>query len=158
MDFEGMTTEQIEDLLCHGQCYPAAIAMNEILTWPIGGLMAEYKGRNWMPHLIHSYLISPDGRAFDAGGFREMCEIHDHFITPEREKDCRNIEFVQFDDAEVFRAALRPLYEGGEVEEGTRTDYDDFLDEHLPSIRWAVNERLDVVSRSREGEFAGMSH
>lgn len=164
MNFNDKSIKQIEETLCYGQCYPTAIAMNEILSWPIGGLVVDWKERSWLPHLVHAYLIAPDGRAFDASGFKELDEIFGHFITPERENQCRNILFKEFGDAEEFRRALRPLYEGASSDERNRlydpdfddtlrTKYDDFLDEHLPGIREAVVERLDVESRAR-AEFA----
>lgn len=160
MDFNDKSIEQIEETLCYGQCYPTAIAMNEILAWPIGGLVVDWKERSWLPHLVHAYLIAPDGRAFDASGFKELDEILGHFITPERESQCRNIRFKEFGDADEFRLALRPLYEGASSDERhryydpdfddtLRTRYDDFLDEHLPGIREAIVERLDVESRAR---------
>lgn len=160
MDFSDKSIEQIEETLCYGQCYPTAIAMNEILSWPIGGLVVDWKVRRWLPHLVHAYLIAPDGRAFDASGFKELDDILGHFITPERENQCRNIRFKEFGDADEFRLALRPLYEGASSDEGhrfydpefddtLRTTYDDFLDEHLPGIRQAIVERLDVESRAR---------
>lgn len=166
MDFQDKSVEQIVEILCYGQCYPAAMAMNEVLSWPIGGLLAESKDRGWLPHLAHAYLIAPDGRALDASGFRTLEDIYADFITPEREKRCRNIRFVEFGDADEFRTAMRPLYMGVSTDENhrcydpdfdteIRTDYDDFLDEHLPSIREAVVERLDVESQAR-AEF-GMS-
>jgi hypothetical protein len=160
MDFQNKSIEQIEEALCYGQCYPAAIAMSEILSWPIGGLLAETKASGWMPQIAHAYLIAPDGRAMDAGGFRTLEDIHANFITPEREKQCRNIRFVEFGNADEFRRAMRPLYLGVSFDEShrfydpdfdpeLRTDYDDFLDENLPGIRVAVTERLDVESRAR---------
>lgn len=159
MDFNDKSIEQIEETL-YGQCYPTAIAMNEVLSWPIGGLVVDWKERSWLPHLVHAYLIAPDGRAFDASGFKELYEIRGHFITPERESQCRNIRFKEFGDADEFRRALRPLYEGASSDERhryydpdfddtLRTRYDDFLDEHLPGIRDAIVKRLDVESRAR---------
>jgi hypothetical protein len=161
MDFDNKSIEQIEDMLCHGQCYPAAIAMNEVLSWPIGGLLADVRNRGGLPQIAHAYLIAPDGRAMDAGGFRTLDEIFAEFITPEREKTCRNIRFVEYRDADEFRMALRPMYVGAsddekhpyydpEFDPADRTEYDDFLDEHLPSIRAAVTERLDVAARARD--------
>jgi hypothetical protein len=159
MDFENKSIEQIEEILCFGQCYPTAIAMNEALSWPIGALMVDWKERSWLPHIVHAYLIAPDGRAFDAAGFKSTEEILEHFITPERERECRNIRFTEYPDADEFVMDLRRCYLGSAEDENhsfydpafdprDRTTYDDFLDEHLPSIREAVIEKLDVVGRA----------
>jgi hypothetical protein len=152
--------EQIEEALCHGRCYLAAIAMNEVLSWPIGGLVTDWKTRGWLPHVVHAYLIAPDGRAFDASGFRDMDELLEDFIPSYKEPECRNTRFVEFGDAEDFRRAMRPIYVGAssdpehryynpDFDERVRTEYDDYLDEHLPEIRRVVIERLDVEARAR---------
>lgn len=155
MNFDDKTIEQIENRLTHGECYPTAIAMNEILSWPIGCLVVDWSDANWCMHVAHAYLIAPDGRAFDAEGFKTLEDIHADYITPRREKEVRNIRFVEYADAHEFRIAMRGYYAG--IKEGQEdlvewdrpSSYDRYMDDALPGIRQALTERLDIEERVR---------
>ena len=149
MTFDDKTVSEIEEILTCGRCYPAAIAMSEVLNWPIGGLLVQARRAAWKPHLVHAYALSPDGRAFDASGFRSLDEIYADFLGNRPGNDFRDPQFVTYVNAEEFRHALRCLYEGRDVEDGVRTEYDDFLDEHVPGIRDTLTQRLDIASRVR---------
>ncbi|NTF17965.1 hypothetical protein G6L37_06080 [Agrobacterium rubi] len=150
MNFDDKTVSEIEEILTYGHCYPAALAMSEVLGWPIGGLIVIARRTNWTPHLVHAYLVAPDGRAFDANGFRNLDKVYEDFLGNRTEREFRNAEFVTYETSEEFRHVLRCLYDQCEVPTGMRTEYDDFLDEHLPGIKEAVTQRLDVVSRARD--------
>ena len=151
MNFEDKTVGEIEAILISGQCYPAAIAMSEILDWPVGGLLVDARRVGWRPHLVHAYVLCSDGRAFDASGFRSLDDVYSDYLGNRPASDFRDPQFVTYGSAADFRKALRRLYEGGDVADGARTEYDDYLDEHVPGIKEALVQRIDIESRARVG-------
>ncbi|NTF17964.1 hypothetical protein G6L37_06075 [Agrobacterium rubi] len=159
-NIDDMNDEQIVRLLCRGDCYPTAIVLHEELGWPIGGFLVDWQHRRWLPHLVHAYLIAPDGRAFDASGFRTLEQIEAFYLTPEKLKECRKPRFVEYGGIEAFRRALRPLEMGAsddvnhryydpDFDADQRTRYDDELDDMLASVRYAAIGRLDLGKKAR---------
>lgn len=149
MNFDNKTVSEIEEILTYGQCYPTALALSEILGWPVGGLIVHASRSSWYPHLVHSYVLAPDGRAFDASGFRTTDDIYEEFLGNRPGKDFRDPRFVAYADPDEFRHALRELYERREMGADERSEYDDFLDESVPDVRQALTDRLDIEARVR---------
>ena len=160
-EIDDLNDEWVVHKLCHGDCYPTAIVLHEALGWPIGGFLVDWKERSWLPHLAHAYVIAPDGRAFDASGFRSMDAIHARFMNSREGSESRNPRYVEYGDIDSFRRALRPLYMGAAPDEShpfhdpdfdpeERTRYDDELDDMIPSIRYAAIGRLDLAGKAKE--------
>lgn len=112
------TTPNSERLISefkHGQCYPMAVALSRTLGWEIGALIVDLDHRGvdnglW-PHPVHAYVISPDGRFLDAGGFSDEATLKEDFLDTSK-RIFSNPRFERFSDAESFLTTLRHFEEG----------------------------------------------
>lgn len=154
-DYDKLTDDQSRQSLVRGDCYAAAMVLNDELGWPISGLLVDLGDRKWLSHVVHAFLVSPDGRLFDASGFTTHSEIEKRYLFCDRAKNTRNPRFEEFGDSQDFRRALRPLHDGASFDENHTyydpdfdfdrpTEYDKALDVGLPSVRRAI-ERLELV-------------
>ena len=159
--FANLTDDKIRELLLHGECYGTAIALGEALGWPVGGILADWEQRYWLPHLAHAYVVAPDGRLLDASGLREPEEVWNQYFDHRNMAAIRNPRFADFGTPEEFRIALRKLYMGAsddpahryydpDFDDSIPTEYDRYLDDILPSIREIVCEKIDVMSVVRD--------
>ncbi len=67
----------------YGNCYGAAVALHRLTGWPLGGLTAIRNSQRGA-QMAHTWVVDPDGQAWDAGGPLHMAEVHADFITSER--------------------------------------------------------------------------
>jgi hypothetical protein len=54
-----------------GDCYPMAYALSDLTGWKPGSLVVDVPNDYYQtnrPHIVHAYVISPDGHFYDALG------------------------------------------------------------------------------------------
>jgi len=102
----------------HGDCYAMAMALSEELGWPAAALtvtLAACSRRHpgCSDHVVHAWVRSPDGRAFDAGGFFDEGDLDGEFLShPSRKFDDVRVE--EFADATALRGHLDAVFGGNE--------------------------------------------
>jgi hypothetical protein len=101
----------VADTWRYGHCYAMAKALAALLDWPVGTLTVTVPDsrRQDSPHVVHAWVRSPDGRAFDAGGFFDEADLHEKFLatTSRKFKDPR---IEEHDGAAGFQAYLDASY------------------------------------------------
>lgn len=100
----------------HGHCYPMALALSDVLSWPVAALTVTLENgrRGRGPHVVHAWVRAPDGLGFDAGGFFGDDDVRQEFLARTSRKffDPRIDEFA---DARAFESYLDACY-GHEAE------------------------------------------
>lgn len=93
----------------YGHCYAFALATAEALGWQIGALVVSMP-RGAGNHIVHSYLVDPDGRMIDAGGEITAGGMVADYLSDSRRYT--SFSFEVFSDAAAFKFLMRELYLG----------------------------------------------
>lgn len=145
MDREAL--DKLAEKYAFGQCYPMALALREVVDWPVRCLMAEWKhhanARHSMVHIVHVFLVAPDGGCLDARGMTDMDGIEEYFIRNATRHVCGHWT-RDFDTSEAAREFMLETYCGGEPTEGDRREFSGFMEPMVSEARIAV-EALGLV-------------
>jgi len=76
----------LEQIYRFGGCYGMAYALARRLGWRAEALVADMRERRGAPyrHVVHAWVVDPEGRAFDAGGWFDRATLPDDFLANPR--------------------------------------------------------------------------
>ncbi|MBW3243686.1 hypothetical protein KUV57_13520 [Epibacterium sp. DP7N7-1] len=132
--------ELIEQRFCHGDCYPMAIALHQALGWPIRTMAAYVAKSSAERHPAHSWVQAPDGRGFDAKGFRSEDEILEDMLATRSQFTIESTIIVTSADDTEYTSMLLHLAGGGPEFE---LWYRGKLDELVPEATDAITSYLE---------------
>jgi hypothetical protein len=102
---------RLEERFRFGGCYQMAIALADRLGWEVEALVADMRPRGRAPyrHVVHAWVVDPEGRAFDAAGWLDRATLPDDFLGCPRDGYAGS-SVVPVGDAGAFRALLVEYY------------------------------------------------
>jgi len=89
------------------ESYAMALALHDALRWPISALVVDVPlmTDHELPHAVHAWVRSPDGRGFDVSGYFEEAYFEDTMSLSLGERLIPRIE--TFETAADFLGFLR---------------------------------------------------
>jgi hypothetical protein len=113
-----------------------AIALHQALGWPIRTLTAYRDKTARQPHPAHSWVQAPDGRAFDAKGFRSEDEILGDMLANKSQVSVDSARICTSRNDADYTSFLFRLADGGpEFELWYRKKLDEIIPEASEAIR-----------------------
>ncbi|MEY8800211.1 hypothetical protein AB9K35_07835 [Leisingera sp. XS_AS12] len=150
--------EKIEEIYCYGECYAMAIALHCELGWPIKTLTALRTNYATLPHPAHSWVEAPDGRAFDASGFRTEADILETYLANRPAFTVDSARIAQSADQVEYMSFLLHLADGGpDFKQWFERQMAEAIPKAADAIRTYLQPRYDPAAlneHAAEPEFA----